>query len=52
MFKMGKLFEIIVSRINYNTKMRKLTTAKSQLGLIHTRHFCTQYCDKKIKRCF
>jgi len=22
------------------------------LGLIHTRHFCTQYCDKKIKRHF
>jgi len=20
------------------------------LGLIHTRHFCTQYCDKKTKR--
>ncbi len=22
----------------------------SWLGLIHTRHFCTQYCDKKILR--
>jgi len=22
------------------------------LGLIHTRHFCTQYFDKKIKRHF
>ncbi len=21
----------------------------SSSGLIHTRHFCTQYCDKKIK---
>ncbi len=25
-----------------------LTLGLSLYGLLHTRHFCTQYCDKKI----
>ncbi len=25
---------------------------KSRLGPLHTRHFCSRYCDKKIKRHF
>jgi len=32
--------------------LMKLTTGWELLGLIHSRHFCTQYFDKKIKRHF
>jgi hypothetical protein len=30
----------------------KISSVLKSLGLIHTRHFCKQYFDKKIKRHF
>jgi len=35
---------------NSDSMFTSLSSTSIRLGLIHTRHFGTQYCDKKIKR--
>ncbi len=34
----------------FSENVKKCFNSISDLGLIHTRHLDTQYCDKKIKR--
>ncbi len=43
--QMATLIRIVLVAIEKNT-----FSHTALLGLIHTRHFGTQYCDKKIKR--
>jgi len=45
----GKINPFALSNVlHLRGKMKKLKTKRSAFGLIHTRHFGTQYCDKKI----
>ncbi len=47
--KIGKLkweIDVVVQKFNFNVNRLLGFT----LGLIHTRHFGTQYCDKKTLR--